>query len=181
MAEFETRTAEFFKQNYDDLAAQLQNRVVELADSGLRIILTLLQPWSRTETGGGIAQVRPWYKAMRNMEPGDWCATAIPLRSMRQSLVVALDTREVGACIRIVRASRFDPQKNDFVAMPREGDIANFLGMRDNERAQIRFLNESDVLYLVRTGLTIEPVVNTPSPQNTTDANRQLERLLQSQ
>jgi hypothetical protein len=173
------RTRALFAQNYDVLAEALQDQVVRLQGTDRLILLTQLQAWSKDRVGKSFPQMRAMYWAMRGMNPGDWCSYHIPLRRMRQSLIVAPDAGEIGACIRIVQANRFDCSRNAFIQMSREGEIADFFGLADNEKAQLKFLTKSNVLYLVRSGQVIEPVrlEGKPSPE---DAGKELDILLES-
>lgn len=179
MNESEQKTADLMNLNYDALADEIQNRysMVQLAGSDKRIYITKLQAWSKEQVGGRFSQMKAMYSQMGGFNPGDWCTYLVPIRRMRQSLIVANDDGKPGACLRVERASRFDPSKNDYVPMPNEGDIANFFELANNERAELKFLDDSNILYLVRTGFIMER----PEPKKITttgNANDQLAKLL---
>lgn len=140
---FKEKTRNFFNQNYDDLTSQLQGREVILQGTKKRTIMISLQGWAKNDVGRR-------YKGMEQMEPGDWWAVRIPVRKMRQSLIVAKDNEEIGACVRILRASYFDEEIGSFAEVKREGDLANFFELRDNEVLQLKFLDDSETLYLTR-------------------------------
>jgi hypothetical protein len=152
----EQRTEQLFANPLEVLTQRLEYQVVEAQDSGKRIMLTQLQTWPRNKVGEtSRPDIKRMYHQMREFNPGDWCAYLLKTYKMRQSLIVASDQDGVGACIRIIRANSFDPRTKSFKAMTREGDIANYLGMQDNERASLAYINDSNVLYLIKTGATI--------------------------
>lgn len=142
--EFEARTQEFFGQSPAVLARQLKGRVVELDGTNKKIVLVTLESWRLAENGA------KRYEPMQQMEPGDFWAANYPFRRMRQSLIVAQDSGKVGACVRIINSARFDPKTGDFVQMEREGETANYLGMRDDQVLQLKFADNSNTLHLVR-------------------------------
>ena len=147
----ETRTKAFFGQNVDVLTEQLQRRYIVMVGTHKVVQLTKLEAWVKQNVGKR-------YQAMENMQPGDLWAVLFPLRKMRQSLIAAQDKGEMGACIRVIRASSFSAEKGTFVPFEREGDTANYLGMGDNERGRLRFLDSSDVLYIVKEGQSVESI-----------------------
>lgn len=170
------KTVAFFGQNVEVLADQLRGREIITSDNGKRILVTSLEPWlkqSREDSTLKVVGVR--YKAMEQMEPGDLWAP--PTRRIRQSLVVAQDNSIVGACVRLMRARSYNPETQEFALMPREGDIANFLGLTAYERARFVFIDDSEVLHLVRGQSfkgRVEPVGNSLTSDQ---ANDQLRRL----
>lgn len=138
------RTIEFFNQNIADLAEALQNRVLIDQASNRQVQLTRLEPYPK---------VGPRYRGIvdQNMQPGEFWTLYFPVRRMSQSLIIARSIeREVGACVRVLRGRYYDLEKGEFIAMPREGDIANFLKLGRFMRTKLRFLDESDILYLTR-------------------------------
>jgi hypothetical protein len=178
--ELDDRSRAFLSQNYDILAEKLQNRVVKSAETGDEIMLTKLAPWSRAQVGSSFPQMRNWYLGMRNMQEGDWVSMRVPVRRMRQSLIVALDQGELGACVRVLRASKYDKERGVFVPLPTEGAIANFFNLNDNERAHLRFLNpDSSSLYLQRSGLAVEPFKAPAKKLGPDQATSELDKLLQ--
>lgn len=139
----EARTQEFFDQGVNALARSLKNMVVELDGTNKSIQLTDLQGWTHSEVGKR-------YEAMEEMDPGDLWVCEFPFRKMRQSLIVAKDRGQVGACVRIIRAASFNPKTGGFVEMLREGDTAKYLGLNDGEVVGLKFLDKSETLHLVR-------------------------------
>ncbi|MBI2011325.1 hypothetical protein HYS91_01020 [Candidatus Daviesbacteria bacterium] len=177
MATPEARTEELFSLPVDTLSQRLEFQVVEDQLTGHRIQLSKLQPWARNKVGEtSRPDVKSMYHQMREFSPGDWCAYLLKTYKMRQSLIVAADQDGVGAYVRIIRASRFDPSAASFILMPREGDIANLFQMQDNERARLTYLNETNILYLIKRGEVIKPPALEPIP---TDAPTDLEKLLE--
>lgn len=172
------RTAAFFAQNVEVLAEQLRGREIIASDSGHRILITSLDPYlkqSRENSTLNVVGIR--YKAMEQMEPGDLWAP--PIRRIRQSLVVAQDNGIIGACVRLLGARSYNPETQEFTLMPREGDIANFLGLTTYERARLVFVDDSEVLHLVRGQAfrgRVEPVGNSMTSEQ---ANDQLRRLVE--
>jgi len=172
------RTTAFFAQNVEVLAEQLRGREIITSDSGHRILVTSLDPYlkqSRESSTLKVVGIR--YKAMEQMEPGDLWVPVIR-RGIHQSLVVAQDSDMVGACVRLLRARAYNPTTGEFTLMPREGDIANFLGFTAYERARLVFLDDSEVLHLIRGQAfkgKVEPVGNSMTSDQ---ANDQLRRLL---
>lgn len=165
-------TTEFFNQNYDEIARKLQGRWVFLAGTEKQILLTRVQPWAKRDMGKR-------YQAINELDAGDMWTFPLQIggrKPMRQSLIAAKDGGEVGACVRIVRASYYDPEKDNFVLMEREGDLAHFLGLEDFQVSKLRFLDDSDVLCLVpgrkQMGTTEK------KPINPEEANRELEKFL---
>lgn len=140
----QNRTSEFFTQNVADLAEALQGRVLIDQTSNKQVQLTRLEPYPK---------VGPRYRdiAGKKMQPGELWTPYIPLRKMSQSLIIARgEESDVGACVRALRASYYDLEKGEFVPMPREGDIASFLELGRFMRTNLRFLDESDILYIIR-------------------------------
>ena len=88
---------------------------------------------------------------------------------------------ELGACIRLVRASSYDNDTHAFVPMPREGDIANFFGFEDNAAVKLQFMDDSEILYFNRggdNGIRIE-IPEQPNKQTEVDlANKYLQDLI---
>lgn len=163
----QNRTVEFFNQNVADLAEALQNRVLIDQATNKQLQLTRLEPYPK---------VGPRYRDIvgQSMQPGEFWAPYIPVRRMSQALIVATSTEAgVGACVRVLRGSYYDLEKGEFVLMPREGGVASYLELGKFERAGLRFLDESDMLYIVRG----EQIAENPEIQSE-EANGELKRLL---
>ncbi len=168
----ENRTTEFFNQNVADLEEALRNRILIDQTANKQVQLTRLEPYPK---------VGPRYRAIiaEKMQPGEIWIPYIPVRRMSQSLIIAKSIEpEVGACVRVLRGSYYDLEKGEFVPMPREGDIAKYLGLGQFERASLRFLDESEALYIIRG----EHIRNSPDASagiNPDEANGELKKLLQ--
>lgn len=141
----ESRTQEFFEQGVSALTRGLRGLTIQVDGSNKSIQLTNLEPWTFSKVGKR-------YEEMEEMDAGDLWAVPFPFRKMTQSLIVAKDRGQIGACVRIIRAASFDPKTGDYVEMPREGDTAKYLGLKDGEVAKLMFLDKSDTLHLVRQG-----------------------------
>ncbi len=159
------RTRQLFSKNFDDFAENLRGKVVVLLGTDKKITLDLVEGWN-------LESNMKTHKNFLQLNPGDWEASRIPIRQMRQSLIIAKDGDRVGACARVVRASYFDNDQGQFIQMPREGDIANYLGLGDNELARLVYMDDSDSLYLLRGEQGSQNI----SPD---EANEQLRRLLE--
>jgi hypothetical protein len=168
----EERTLAFFEQDYAALAEALENRRVILEGTDKSIQITKAEGWPRQQVG------RQYQPMETHMQPGDWWAFRIPVRRMRQSIIVAQDQGQIGACVRILRASRVDAETQEIVPMPREGDIAQFFELSDDEHLRLRFTDDSEILHLARTGEIVMPKrgERVMSPQQ---ANQELESFLQ--
>lgn len=173
------RTTAFFAQNVEVLAEQLRGREIITSDNGKRILVTSLEPWEKNFEGKDVTGkkiVGERYKIMEQMQPGDLWVPVIR-RGVHQSLVVAQDNDMVGACVRLLRARSYNPTTGEFTLMPREGDIANFLGLTAYERARLVFVDDSEVLYLIR-GDSFRGSVEKSNAITPDQANSQLRRLL---
>lgn len=168
MKEFEDRTVAFFRNNYEVLAEELIGRVIQLQGSYKKILLTEVKAYGK---------IGPGYQAIEAMKPGDLWTYPLRLRRMKQSLIVAYNPQEAASCVRVIRASCYDLTKDEFVPMPREGDVANYLELEDNEISTLKFLDESDVLFLIREKDNAE-VATDITPE---EANSQLAKLLQQE
>lgn len=162
----EERTAAFFNRNYDEVARALHNRVIALSGTDRKIVCTDLVAYSRAEN----LRDRK-YKLMSQMQPGTLWALPFPLRRVRLLLVVASDDGETGACIRVKRAGLMSTG-GIIVPMPKEGDIADYLGLEDNEILSLAFKDQSEILYLYRPDITSSDKVDP------TKANRNIQDLL---
>lgn len=174
------RTVAFFAQNVEVLAEQLRGREIIASDSGHRILITSLEPWlKQIREGSTLKVVGTRYKAMEQMDRGDLWAPVVR-RGVRQSLVVAQDNGIIGACVRLLGARSYNPTTGEFNLMPREGDIANFLGLTAYEKAKFVFIDDSEVLHLIRGQVFKGRVEKSSDVSIAPDqANSQLKRLLE--
>lgn len=132
------RSKAFFNREADVLERDLYDRDIVEHGTTNRLRIRKAQAFSRV--GDRYAA------AMEQMEPGDLWSP--PQRTIRQSLVIAR-ALEGGACIRLLQGAYYDPEAESFTVRGTEGTIADFLSLEKNERAQLRFLDESDTLYLI--------------------------------
>lgn len=163
------RTAAFFSQNVEALVEELRGREIVVQGASKKILITSLESWEKERVGKR-------YKAMEQMLPGDLWAPVIR-RGIRQSLIVAQDNGMIGACVRLLRVRSFNPSTNEYVLMPREGDIAQILQLKPYERARLAFLDDSEVLYLIR-GESFKSSVEKGNPLTPDQADSQLRRFL---
>ena len=87
---------------------------------------------------------------MSSMKAGDLWACPFPLRHMNLCLLVAQDKEGVGGCVRLKEASKFVSGEASYEPLTRESDISKYLNLEAGERVVLKFIDASDVLYLVR-------------------------------
>lgn len=168
----EARTSEFFAQNYDVLERELKNRIIAVPGTDKKIVLVTLVPYSRSKN-----LERKMYHPMMQMQTGDLWACHWAFRKMNLPLIVTRDGDLTGACIEIKRASRIDPETGKLIPMPKEGDIATFLGLGDGERGRLRFLNNSETLYIEKENQPLsEEQIKQIDPE---EASRELSKFFQ--
>lgn len=157
----EARTAALFSYAPGALAKQLIKGggiVVAIPETDTKVRIFEAEPYEKRKVGKR-------YSAMNYMTPGDlWNP---PMRQILQSLIVAKDRDGVGACIRLKKVEYFDPKTQVFVPVlttsrgefgAREGDIAKYLGLRKRDQGKLKFLDNSDTLYLIREESAHRPV-----------------------
>ena len=171
------RTAQLFYSDVFELANQLSSdngAIISTLDKSRKIQIGRVEPFAKRRVGAK-------YSDMNHMQPGDLFNP--PARAISQSLIVSQDEEGVGACVRVLRATYFDESTNAFVPeltidgedfKQREGDIAKYLRLNKKERSQLKFLDDFETLYVVKEEETLDVVAPT-------DANEQLERLLDNQ
>ncbi len=176
----EERTKLFFTQPLENLHRQLlegEGQVIAIPDTNKKIRLTDIQSFSKVG--------RRW-NVIATMQPGDlWNPQYI---KTVQSLVRATGTSEdVGACIRLKNAEYFDPKQNIFVDRlridgteynPKEPDIAKYLGLTKNMVSKLKFLDDSNTLYIVREDQMHRREVSSSGEITLEQANTQLGKLL---
>ncbi|HVF69198.1 MAG TPA: hypothetical protein VNA13_01390 [Xanthomonadales bacterium] len=143
----DARTAAFFGHEVGVLTDALQGIRIGVVGTDKLIRLDEVQGYPRAEIGIRYKNGRKGVK-IDELSPGALWTIPFPLRKMRQELISARDQGQQGACVRLIRASYFDPGTRSLVPMPREGDIANYLGLEDDEVAQLRFLDKTQTLYV---------------------------------
>lgn len=183
MANLEQKNGEFINLDASGLRQRLVDERIVLAipDTTIRVRVVDAQPFSRAEVG---KRYKDW-----GIEELDAADLWNPWNRTWQSLVITQEEDRVGGCVRLVAAEYWDTLTERFVdkvvtggvefRQTREGDIAKFLGLQPFERSRLRFLDESNTLYIVRDGQIYNrkkmPVIDV-SPQK---ANTQLGRLLE--
>lgn len=185
MTEFEQRTAAFFNQNVDRLADQLKagdGMLLAIPETTSRASLVEVEDFARSRVG---KRYKDW--GIEDLTPGNlWNP---PSRRILQSLVIAQDIDGVGACVRLLSAKYWNPLTQTFVdrlitagqefKQDREGDIAKFFGLRPYERSVLRFLDNSNTLYIVSGGHIYNRRRMAGVDISPAQANYQLGRLLE--
>ncbi|MBI2327223.1 hypothetical protein HYU92_02785 [Candidatus Curtissbacteria bacterium] len=169
----ESRTSQLFQNNVIKLTEELSKDgriVISLIGINRRVRISEAEAFEKNRVGFR-------YRAMNDMKPGDFWNP--PMRQICQSLIVSQDETGVGACVRLLKVEYFDPTNNSYVPelriedqefKQREGDIAKYLGLGKYERSQLKFLDDSDTLYVTKESQQIASI----SPEQ---ANREMERL----
>lgn len=185
MTEFEARSVAFSNQHVDKLADQLiagDGMVLAIAETTLRARLVKVEDFAKARVG---KRYKDW--GIEELTPGDlWNP---PSRRILQSLVIAQDQDGIGACVRLLSAEYWNPLTQTFVErltsagqefkQDREGDIAKFFGLRPYERSVLRFLDDSNTLYIVRGDHIYNRRRSVAVDISPEQANRQLGRLLE--
>lgn len=173
----EERTAVFFQQKAEEIASQLTE------GDGVVIAVRGTDRRVRVSSAQAYPEVGRRYTRIKDMNSGDLWNPAIQ-GGVRQSLIVTPKESEAGSCVRLLKVRYWDSRNDLFVSElkegeqnfgDREGDIAKYFGMERSERSQLKFLDESNRLYIVRGSYNINEEREGISPE---DANRELERFL---
>lgn len=184
MAEFDKRTEAFFSQNVNRVADKLVSGEMALAipQTSYQVRLVEVEAFTRTLVG---KRYKDW--GIEDLSPGDlWNP---PARAIRQSLVIIRDRGVLGACVRLISAKYWDTLTEAYVdrlitagqefKQGREGDIAKYFGLALYERSELRFLDESNTLYIIRGGQVYNRKVVGGGGILPENANGQLSRLLE--
>lgn len=177
----EMRTAVFFQRDTTALASVLNPRegpgmIIALPGNERRVRVLNAQPFP---------QVGAYYKRIQEMKAGDlWNPAKF---GMTQSLVVTPREVGLGSCVRIVQAEYFDPATGEYRTKmedehgsynEREGSIAKHLGLERGERSQLKFLDDSNVLYVVRQANGVRVGIGSEEGIDVGDADRMMRDLL---
>lgn len=153
----EERTAALFRQPVEVLEQSLTGAIVALEGTSKILLLTKVKAYP---------QVGSRYRQIREMTPGDWWSFPLQIggRRVTQQSLIPAQGEETSSCIRVQRAQYYNSELNTFVdELPeqeirqREGDIASFLGLEPGELAELKYLDSSDALYLVRGKGVVSP------------------------
>lgn len=147
LSRLDQRTREFFSQDIEVLGGDLIDRQIVDRASGARIVVTGIKTYSSETNRKGDKK----YKAMLNMNPGDYYAADWPFRNTVLSLIVGQDKDGIGACIQITSASISNPDSGELKEIKRQGDIARTLnlGVHGSEKGRLAFIDDSEDLYVV--------------------------------
>lgn len=145
------RTSRFFSQEVTDLSLDLEGRIIALYGTNRQLKVISTESWLQSKVGEKMSWL---YAPIRKILPGDLWTPRIPVRRMQQSLVGAQDSGNIGACVRLLRATYLNTVINDFSEevenfKQREGDIARYFGLEEGSRSKLMFLDETEILYLV--------------------------------
>jgi hypothetical protein len=151
-------TRAFFAQPTRVVSNELQSRIIIDKESGKRIRIEQVQPFP---------EVGKLYNGIADLQPGElWT----PYRRTLQSLVVVRKEQDPGSCVRIVRSSYFDEEKQEYVFSDNESTTGSHLGMERGSVGSLRFLDKSGVLYLFKE----DEVLLAKNKISAKDANQQL-------
>ncbi len=188
MVEFEARTNKFFSQEVQDLADRLLDSggmIIAIPGTTIMVRVSNVLAYHR-ETGKNVVGERYKDWGIEDLTPGDLWNT--PSRRILQSLVIAQGQDGVGACVRLLSTDYWNPLTERFAdnfitggqefSRTREGDIAKFLGLQSYERSSLKFLDDSNTLYVVRNGQIYNRKRFKDNPISSEKANHQLNKLL---
>ncbi|MCL4365958.1 hypothetical protein M1437_01905 [Patescibacteria group bacterium] len=142
----EQRTEFFFNQDVLVLTEAMKGRLIVSQEDGRMIRVDDPEGWTKDRVGNRYTTSSKDLR-LTELTPGTLGVFPFRVRRMRQVLISARNEGELGACVRLVRASRYDRDTNVFVPMLREGDIANYFEFEDNQAVRLRFLDDSEILY----------------------------------
>lgn len=142
----EQRTEAFFNRDVLLLAEAMKGRLVVSQEDGKMIRIDNPEGWTKDKVGNRYTTSNKNLR-LTELTAGALGVFPLPVRRMRQLLISARSGEELGACVRLVRASRYDKDTHTFVPMPREGDIANYFEFEDNQAVKLKFLDDSEILY----------------------------------
>lgn len=161
------RTTILLNQDVRRLSVAIRGMEIGVIGTDRRIRVDQALPYLIAENDGMYRRGKDGIN-IDNLPTGTYWALFWPLRKMRLSLITAREDGQKGACVRLVRASSYNPYTRLFVPMKREGDIANCLELEDYQAAPLRFIDDSNVLYLDRSTRAmpeqhdISPVISDP-------------------
>jgi len=147
----EQRTEAFFKQDVMTLANAMRDRLIVSIEDQKMIRVDTTQGWTKEENDSTkYLKTKAVELHLGEMAPGTLGIFPYNFRKMRQSLVSAESNGQQGGCVRLERASRYDPDTKQFIPLQKEGDIANYFEFNNNEAVQLRFIDNTGILYFNR-------------------------------
>ncbi len=176
----EQRTKAFFNQDVMLLAKKMKGRLIVSQEDGKMIRIDNSEGWPVGKVGNRYVKSDNNLR-LTELVPGTLGIFPLSVRKMKQSLVSAKSGEELGACVRLVRASKYDKDTNNFVPMPREGDIANYFDFKDNQAVKLKFLDNSETLYFNKgadNGVRVKVLKSTPRQAEAEVANSYLRDLI---
>ena len=158
------RTQALFSMDVSDLPKLLKNRVVGLAGTTKRVKLEIVVPYSKTPRKGekelGQRYLSRTRVSIEDLKEGTLWAYPLPHRKMkeggnvRQALIIARDHKEGKTCVQVLRSSKYHAKTGEFEPMEREGDTSLFFGLKNDDQVELKLLDDSEVLYIVKGGKT---------------------------
>ncbi len=145
----EQRTREFFEQDVTKLADAIKGRLIVSVDDQKMVRIDECQGWPASSVGDRYTTQKNNLH-LRDLPVGTMGVWRLPVRRMSQALISAKSGEEMGACVRFLRASSYDPDTKEFTKMPNEGDIVKYLGLEDNEAVRLKFIDTTGILYFNR-------------------------------
>ena|ERR1035437_7698418 len=173
------RTIEFFNRDVALVTSSLSGRVIVSQDDGRMIRVDVAEAWPKDKVGDRYIKSKNNLR-LGEMQEGTLGVFPLPVRRINQSLIAAKSGTEKGACVRLVRASKHDPDTKSFVSMAKEGDIASFFGFEPNDAVRLSFIDDSDILYFNR-GSNGDSIVELPTSVSETETANQYLRDLTGQ
>lgn len=138
------RTADFFKQDYRELAGSLERVYIAIPRTPIRLQVSEAEPFPIS------ANVRGVYRPLLEMDPGHVYPCFVQGKLI--TLVSALEDGQRGACVKLNKASRVIDGKNVEIKRPSHVTAALELLPREEPRPFLAFLNRTATLYLLRPG-----------------------------
>lgn len=176
----EQRTIELFSMDAMLLGPAMKGRLIVSQEDGRMIRVDQPEGWPKDKVGDRYTKSKTGLR-LTELPSGTLGVFSLPVRRIRQSLISAMSAGELGACVRLVRASRYDTDTKEFIQMQREGDIANHFGFEDNEAVRLRFLDDTETLYFNRgedNGLRIKAPKPSSEQAEAEAANKYLRELV---
>ncbi len=140
------RTREFFSGNQEQIGTWLPNKVIVVAGSRRKIIVRRVKSWIKTE-------ITPPFRKLKEHAAGEFVAYGYRGTTISHIVTRDRDTGEDGTCIAIEEADLYHPETNDYIAAKSMGEVAKHLGLGRNENGHLKFLDQSDTLYLFGTNV----------------------------
>lgn len=146
------RTEELFSQDFNELAYNLNGRVIVNPDTLARVRLTQVKPFNRESNTKGV------YRQMLEMLPGELFPCYANANLL--TLVVAREDGQNGACIKLERGERIERSGTTEIKSAQK--ITNLFGLKYKEvpNSRLAFVDATDNLYIIRPSARVEDLGN---------------------